>query len=210
MLVDTAQAHSGTKSIHFHAASVNNGVRAYLLTQGAPTFPVASKQIYVRFMMYIGRYMSISTGSVHNRIAWVGSAATLSAGNNGPGYSFATYNGLTVERLANPGQGFQRNTSIRLDAPGRRDKWQCFEFSIDDQGGAPAGEKPDSTTLPRIWDNGEEVKLSAAGSSESWLPAPFEALLFSLWCPQTDPMPTDYWIDDVVMSTERIRCPIAE
>jgi hypothetical protein len=47
VLVDTAQAHSGSKSVHLHASSVNTGVRAYLLTQGASTFPVAGKQVSV-------------------------------------------------------------------------------------------------------------------------------------------------------------------
>jgi hypothetical protein len=81
--------------------------------------------------------------------------------------------------------------------------------ALDNKGGVPAGEQPTSTTMPHIWQEGEELKLSAGGSSEPWLPAPFEALQFSLWCPQTDSMPTDYWIDDVVMSNKRIQCPVA-
>jgi hypothetical protein len=48
-------AHSGTKAVHFHSTTVNNGQRAYILTQGAPAFPVTADAVYVRFMMYIGR-----------------------------------------------------------------------------------------------------------------------------------------------------------
>lgn len=47
--------------------------------------------------------------------------------------------------------------------------------------------------MPHIWQDDQELKLAAAGSSEAWLPAPFE----------TDPMLTDYWIDDIVMSAQR-------
>jgi hypothetical protein len=207
VVVDDVHAHSGTKAVHFHSSPVNNGQRAYILTQGAPVFPVAGDTLYVRFMMYIGRYMSVAGTSIHNRIAWVGAAATLASGGNGPGYAFVTYNGVAVERLTNPSQGFQRDTGQHLDDVSREGKWQCFEFEIDNKGGVPAGEQSSSTTMPHIWQEGTELKLAAAGSSEPWLPAPFEALQFSLWCPQTDPMPTDYWIDDVVMSTKRIGCP---
>lgn len=207
VMVDTTHARSGTKAVHFHATTVSNSQRAYLLNQAAPVFPVTGNKLYVRFMMYIGRYMSVTGTSIHNRIAWVGSAATLSSGGNGPGYSFATYNGLTIERLTNPSQGFQRDTGQKLDDVARQNKWQCFEFEIDNMGGVPAGELAGSTVMPHIWQEGTELKLSAAGTAEQWLPAPFEALQFSLWCPQTDPMPTDYWIDDIVMSGQRINCP---
>lgn len=209
VVVDTTHARSGTKAVHFHSSPVNNSQRAYILAQGAPVFPVAGDRLYVRFMLYIGRYISVSGTSIHNRIAWVGAASTLSSGGNGPGYSFATYNGITIERLTNPNQGFQRDTSQHLDDVSRQGKWQCFEFEIDNKGGVPPGEQSSSTVMPHIWQEGTELKLAAAGSSEAWLPVPFEALQFSLWCPQTDPMATDYWIDDVVMSTERIKCPEA-
>jgi hypothetical protein len=209
VVVDTTHAHSGTKAVHFHSTTVNNGQRAYILTQGAPAFPVTADAVYVRFMMYIGRYMSVSGTSTHNRIAWLGSAATLASGGNGPGYAFVTYNGIAVERLTNPSQGFQRDASQHMDDASRQNKWQCFEFEIDNKGGVPSGEQSSSTTVPHIWQEGQALKLSAAGSSEPWLPVPFEALQFSLWSPQTDPMPTDYWIDDIAMSTQRIQCPPA-
>src|SRR5206468_11812552 len=99
VVVDDMHAHSGTKAVHFHSSPVNNGQRAYILTQGAPVFPAAGDKLYVRFMMYIGRYMSVAGASIHNRIAWVGSAATLASGGNGPGYALVTYNGVAVERL---------------------------------------------------------------------------------------------------------------
>lgn len=204
--IDTVHARSGKKAVHFHSASVDNGQRAYMLTQGAPGFPVVSDILYVRFMFYIGRYITLSSG-VHNRIAWVGSSAQLaSGGGNGPGYIFATYNGIGIERLET-NHGFQRDTTQHMDDASRANKWQCFEFSIDNKGGVPPGEKANSTTRPHIWQDGVELKLAAGGSSEAWLAAPFEALQFSLWCPQTDTKGTDYWIDDVVVSTSRIGCP---
>ena len=210
VVVDTMHAYSGAKSVHFHATSVNNSQRAYILTQGAPVFPVAADTLFVRFMLYIGRYMSVPGTSIHNRIAWVGAASTLASGGNGPGYAFVTYNGIAIERLTNPNQGFERDTSQHLDDAARQNTWQCFEFEIDNKGGVPPGEGSGSTVMPHIWQAGTELRLAAAGSSENWLPAPFEALQFSLWCPQTDPMPTDYWIDDILMSDRRINCPPAK
>lgn len=205
VVIDSTHPHSGTKSAHFHAMPLNNGTRAYILRQGAG-FPVTGNTYFVRFMLYIGRYMDNGSG-MHNRMVWMGPVSTLMSGASGPGYGFATYNGIAIERYTQPGGGFQRDTSQHMEDASRANKWQCFELELDNAGGAPPGENADSTVMPHIWQDGTALKLGAGGSKETWNAQPFEALQFSLWCPQTDTMAVDYWIDDVVVSTQRINCP---
>jgi len=204
VVVDAIHAHGGTKAVHFHGTTRDRAEQAYILTQGAPVFPVAGGRVFVRFMLYNVRYPSAP--GAHTRLAWVGAAATLAAGGNGEGYVFADFNGIAIERLAT-NQGFFRNTSQHMNDPARVGRWQCFEFEVDNMGGPPPGGT--GTVLPHIWQEGQALTLAFGGNNANWNASVFEALQFSLWSPQTDTMPADYWIDDVVMGTQRVNCPAA-
>jgi len=201
-VVDAVHAYSGSKAVHFHGISNNNSQYTFMTAAGAPTFPVATDKLYVRFMLYVARWPA----GTHTRLAWVGTAQALSTpqrGFDGAGYSLCNYNGIAIERFAS---GYFRNTSKHLVDASRRDKWSCFEFEIDNKGGPPP--RGSGTALPHIWEDGQEYSLALAGSkSVPYNAIPFEALQFSIWSPQSDAVAADYWVDDVVMSKVRINCP---
>lgn len=206
VVVDTMHPHSGTKAVHFSSPSITSTDKVYIFTKDAP-FPIMADRIFVRFMMYINRFTAAPPTAMHTRIAWVGPSSVLLSGANGAGYAFATYNGIAIERILDPNKGWQRDTTQHMEDAARQGKWQCFEFELDNKGGVPPGEKAGSTMMPHIWQDGKELSLAAGGTSDVWQAVSFESLQFSLWCQQTDPMPSEYWLDDIVVSTQRINCP---
>ena len=78
-------------------------------------------------------------------------------------------------------------------------------MEIANTGGPPAGGAT-GPALPHIWEDSVELKLSEKGGG-NYAAITFEAVLFSLWSPQTDTSAADYWIDDVAVSTSRVNCP---
>lgn len=206
-VVDGVHAFSGSKAAHFHGVADNNRQYTFMTAQQAPTFPVLSNKVFVRFMLYIGRWPSAT--ATHTRLAWLGTAQALSTpqrGFDGGGYVLCNYNGVAIERLAS---GYFRNTSANMREDSRVGKWSCFEMEIDNTGGPPTGGV--GGALPHIFEDDKEYTLALAGDhSVPYNAIKFEALQFSLWSPQTDTVTADYWIDDVAMSTQRISCPSKE
>jgi hypothetical protein len=203
-VVDDMHAFSGTKAAHFHGKVDNNRQYTFMTAEQAPIFPVASEKLFVRFMLLITQWPSST--ATHTRLAWVGTTQALSTpqqGFDGAGYVLCNYNGVAIERLDS---GFFRNTATNLREPTRVGKWACFEMEIDNTGGPPPGGV--GAALPHIFEADKEYTLALAGDkSVAWNGVKFEALQFSLWSPQTDTVTADYWIDDVVMSTQHIGCP---
>lgn len=202
--VDSEHAFAGTKAAHFQGKV--NGASAYALlyTAEPAVFPVVSSKLFVRFMLYIQRYPQNSP--MHTRLVSLGSARALSnpfQPADGQGYVLADYNGIAVERLSS---GYFRDTQRRFADAARVGKWQCFELGIDNQGGpVPGG---NGAALPHIWEGGQELSLALSGDKNVPYGAiPFEALQLSLFAYQTDTGTADYWIDDIVVSKERIGCP---
>jgi hypothetical protein len=203
-VIDSVHPHSGSKSAHFHGKVSNNSQYTFMTANQAPTFPVNSSKVFVRFMLFITQWPSAT--ATHTRLAWLGTNEALSTpqrGFDGAGYNLCNYNGIAIERFAS---GYYRNTSANMRDSSRVGKWSCFEMEIDNAGGPPTGGV--GNALPHIFENDKEYTLALAGDhSVPYNAIKFEALQFSLWSPQTDTVTADYWIDDVVMSTQRINCP---
>jgi hypothetical protein len=64
-----------------------------------------------------------------------------------------------------------------------------------------------------IWVDGRDLPLSPAGSSShgmtaaTWDPVVFEMFMIGLYGYQADEQPADFWIDDLLVTPERMGCP---
>lgn len=194
--VDGERAFSGDKSLH--VTGKLNADHAYI-TAPVEDSPVA----HVRFMMYTASYPASS--GVHTRLALLG-LSNAASGSPYSSYSLATYNGLAIERVNSI---YLRDTGTKLDDPKLTNRWVCFEFGVDKTGG-------EGNVKVQIWIDGRELSLSPAGSSShgqtsnSWDPVVFEMFMIGLYGYQSDSQPADYWIDDVLVTSERAACPAVE
>ena len=208
LVVDSMQ---GSKAAHFHGKVSQSGgskEQAFMLAEGAP-FPVTGTTFYMRFMLYGTRFPFTGVSDAnHIALAWVGSSKALNSPDRGAtneGYMLADYNGIAIQPMWS---GYFRDTTRHFKDANQANKWHCWEFEIDNAGGPPPGQG--GVALPHIWEDGVELKLSPAGSGATYAAIPFEAILFSLWSPQTDTSAADYWVDDVAVSKSRINCPAAK
>lgn len=196
VVVDGERAFSGDKSLH--VTGKLNADHAYITT------PVEDSEVaHVRFMMYTASYPASS--GVHTRLALLG-LSNAASGSPYTSYSLATYNGLAMERVNSI---YLRDTGTRLDDSKLQNRWVCFEFGVDKTGG-------DGNVKVHIWIDGQNLSLSPAGSSShgqtsnSWDPVVFEMFMIGLYGYQSDSQLADYWIDDLLVTRDRVGCPAVE
>ncbi len=176
-----------------------NSDKAYIQTPLA----ITATTIFVRFMMYTAGYPSSS--GVHTRLLRIGTAAGTAAGTAENSYSLSSYNGTAIEKVNSI---YLRDTGTHFNDAGNKNRWICWEFEIDKTGGA-------GKVTPHIWVDGRQLSLSVAGSathgmtSPSWDPIPIEVLVMGLDGFQADPVRADFWIDDLVVTSQRVGCPAA-
>ncbi len=195
--VDTSRPFSGQKALH--VTGMMNSDKAYIQTPLA----ITATTIFVRFMMYTAGYPSSS--GVHTRLLRIGTAAGTAAGTAENSYSLSSYNGTAIEKVNSI---YLRDTGTHFNDAGNKNRWICWEFEIDKTGGA-------GKVTPHIWVDGRQLSLSVAGSathgktSPSWDPIPIEVLVMGLDGFQPDPVRADFWIDDLVVNSQRVGCPAA-
>ena len=101
-----------------------------------------------------------------------------------------------------------RDTGTHFNDDGNKNHWICWEFEIDKTGGT-------GKVTPHIWQDGRQLSLSVAGSathgmtSPSWDPIAIEVLVLGLKGSSRDPVRADFWIDDLVVHSQRVGCPAA-
>ena len=195
--VDTTKSFSGQKSVH--VTGMMNGFQGDRANIATPV-AIDSKTVWVRFMMYTASYPASS--GVHTRLMRLGTAAGAALGSPESSYSFATYNGTAIEKVNTV---LQRNAGTKLNDSANKNRWICWEFEIDKTGGI-------GKVVPHIWLDMKELSLSPAGgashgmTSPSWDPINIEVFIMGLEGYQPDPIPADYWIDDVIISSQRVGC----
>lgn len=197
ILVDASRAFSGKQSLHVTGRM--NQDRANISRPLQTDSPTA----YVRFMYYATSYPASS--GVHTRLMRIGTMQAAS-GNPDSSYSLASYNGTAIEKVNSI---YLRDTGTKLNAPSVLNRWTCWEFAIDKTEGV-------GKVNVRLWLDGRELKLSVAGSpshgmtSPSWDPIPFELFMLGLDGFQSDPQPADFWIDDLLVTPQRVGCKPVE
>jgi hypothetical protein len=193
--VEDSRFFSGKKSIH-----VTGQLRDDKANITAP-LAIGAKSFFVRFMMYTASYPASS--GVHTRLVRMGLNEGTGAGDPESSFSLATYNGTSVEKV---NAILLRNTATKLNDPALKNHWICWEFAVDMSGGPKKVE-------PQIWLDGRQLALAPAGSAShgqttpDWNPIPIEVFYMGLDGFQSDPVPADFWIDDLVVHSQRIGCP---
>ncbi len=193
--VETARPFSGRNALHVTGMMAAD--RAYLQRPMA----TAATTIYVRFMMYTLSYPSSS--GVHTRLLRIGTAVGTAAGTAENSYGLSSYNGTSIEKINSI---YLRSTSTHFNDDALKNRWVCWEFEIDKTGGM-------GKVVPHIWVDGKELGLSVAGSathgmtSPSWDPIPIEVIVLGLDGFQPDPVRADFWIDDLIVHSQRAGCP---
>jgi hypothetical protein len=193
--VESSRPFSGTKSLR--VTGTMNADRANVKRPLA----ITANTVFVRFMMYTIGYPSSS--GVHTRLMRLGTSAGAAQGTPDSSYSFANYNGTAIEKVNSI---YLRNTATRLNDTAVKNRWVCWEFAIDKTGGV-------GRVTPHLWLDGRELALAAAGSSShgmtspSWDPIPIEVLILGLDGFQSDAVRADFWIDELVIGSQRVGCP---
>jgi len=193
--VETARPFSGRNALHVTGMMAAD--RAYV----EMPMLTAAKTIHVRFMMYTLSYPSSS--GVHTRLLRIGTAVGTAAGTAENSYGLASYNGTSIEKVNSI---YLRSTSTHFNDDALKNRWVCWEFEIDKTGGM-------GKVVPHIWVDGKELGLSVAGSashgmtSPSWDPIPIEVIVMGLDGFQPDPVRADFWIDDLIVNSQRVGCP---
>jgi hypothetical protein len=197
IVVDTVKPFSGQKAVH--VTGMMNSDRANVQMPMA----IDAKTVWVRFMMFTASYPSSS--GVHTRLMRLGTAAGAPKGDPESCYSLASYNGTAIEKVNSI---YLRNTGTHFNDSAVKNQWVCWEWEIDKTGGV-------GKVAPHIWVDGKELSLSVAGSSShgmtspSWDPINIEIFSMGLDGYQSDPVPADFWIDELVINSQRVGCPAA-
>jgi hypothetical protein len=193
--VEDSRFFSGKKSIH-----VTGQLRNDKANITAP-LAIGAKSFFVRFMMYTASYPASS--GVHTRLVRMGLNEGTGAGDPESSFSLATYNGTSVEKV---NAILLRNTATKLNDPALKNRWICWEFAVDMSGGPKNVE-------PKIWLDGRLLALAPAGSAShgqttpDWNPIAIEVFYMGLDGFQPDAVPADFWIDDLIVHSQRIGCP---
>jgi len=196
IVVDATRAFSGKQSLHVSGKMAKD--HANISRPIQTTSPTA----YVRFMYYGTSYPA--SAGVHTRLARIGTTEAAS-GDPYTSYSLASYNGTAIEKVNSI---YLRDTGTKLNDPKLLNRWACLEFAVDMSGGA-------GKVKVQIWVDGQELKLSAAGSSShgmttaSWDPIALEVFMLGLDGYQDDAQLADFWIDDLSITPQRVGCKAA-
>jgi hypothetical protein len=193
--VEDSRFFSGNKSIR-----VTGQLRNGAANIKAP-LAIGETSFFVRFMMYTASYPASS--GVHTRLVRMGLNEGTGAGDPESSFSLATYNGTSVEKV---NAILLRNTGTKLNDAALKNRWVCWEWAVDMSGGP-------KKVVPKIWLDGRELALSPAGSAAhggttpDWNPIAIEVFYMGLDGFQPDAIPADFWVDDLVVHSQRIGCP---
>lgn len=207
--VDEAQAFSGTKAAHVNAALGGTYARSYMaLDQGSPAniFPAAAQEMYGRSMMYL---QAIPNADSH--WTFIQGEGLAADGTHNALYRFGGQHQNGAGLMAN-----YETTSISTDCWDHSESvmpagaWTCVEwrFAV-------------ATNEMQFWLNGTEIAdihvtqqgegcVGTALDGQWIAPPAFQTLYLGWEHYQLPANPIDLWVDDVVVSTERVGCPAAQ
>jgi hypothetical protein len=214
-VIDTAQFHSGSKSVKFVAASGTGSKTAYLRLMSTSVLPVMPNMFYGRMMF---RLEAAPTGDVHwtflegsGLIAGQNYHALYRYGGQHPVMNGSTFVGSQM--MANyetpdsyggtgPSSDCWKHANKVVIPVG---KWSCAEWQFDG-----------TTNTMRFWLDGAAVDtLTVTGTGEGcvnqpsnyvWAAPTFDRMDLGWESYQQDDART-IWIDDVVLSKTKVGCP---
>lgn len=208
--VDEVQAFSGTQAAHVNATLGAAYRRGYMaLDQGSPAniFPAAAQEMYGRSMMYLQ-----AIPGVMSHWTFIQGEGPSADGTHNALYRYGGQHQNGAQLMANyetttnavSTDCWDHSASVMPTAT-----WTCVEwrFAV-------------ATNEMQFWLNGTEltdIHVTQQGEgcvgnslNGQWIAPPaFETLYLGWEHYQLPTNPIDLWIDDVVISTERVGCPAA-
>jgi hypothetical protein len=189
-LIDDTQAHSGTKSVHFHG-----GANPAQITK---PLPMGTTKLYVRAWIYQTRQLGMNPGANHETL--IGIRKTTGGANDevrfGEIKGVIGTNEVPTDNIAPKMEQWGMGPAITANA------WHCFEVAfLADQAQHTLHAWVDGTLVHEItagdqWQNG----AMPAG----WLNGMFVEVVLG-WHSFSSAT-NDVWLDDLVLSNERIGC----
>jgi hypothetical protein len=214
-VIDTAQFHSGAKSVKFVAAAGTGSKTAYLRLMSTSVLPVTPNIVYGRMMF---RLESAPTGDVHwtflegsGQIAGQNYHALYRYGGQHPVMNGSTFVGSQLMANYDTPDSYS-GTGPSSDCWKHANKvvvpvakWSCAEWQFDG-----------TTNTMRFWLDGAAVDtLTVMGTGEGcvnqpsnyvWTAPTFDRMDLGWESYQQDDART-IWIDDVVLSKTKVGCP---
>jgi hypothetical protein len=202
--VDGTKPFTGTKAVHFTAtASTANLLQIW--KQGAPLFPVKNNTFYGRVMMWLTRQ---PTGGVHFNT--VQANGLLPNTTQIAKYAYgAMYEELIAGYTVRPTE-----TALPTIDCGKRTgttgypvgRWVCAEWKFD---GANDElhywlDGVAQTAVDVVKGDGTCGVNTPTGNR--WQAPVFDKLMLG-WYSQAYAMPVELWMDDIVISTDKVGCP---
>lgn len=186
-LVDSTRAHSGTKSVHFHAKSN----QAFLMK----ALPANTNKLYVRAWFYMTRQLGQNPGANHETLIGINK-------DKDNEIRFGEIKGAIGTNEVPTD-----NISPKMDLWGKgpviaANKWVCIEVAF-------IGDQPQHEL--HAWADGTEVHSITMGDQwqngvmpATWLSGKFVNVILG-WQSFSN-AENDVWMDDLVLSTSRINC----
>jgi hypothetical protein len=186
-LVDSTRAHTGTKSVHFHAGSN----QAFLMK----ALPTGTNKLYVRAWFYMTRQLGQNPGANHETLIGINK-------DKDNEIRFGEIKGAIGTNEVPTD-----NISPKMDLWGKgpviaANKWACIEVAfIGDQAQHELHAWADATEVHSItmgdqWQNGT--------MPATWLNGKFVNVILG-W-QSFSSATNDVWMDDLVLSTSRVGC----
>jgi hypothetical protein len=212
--VDEVHAHSGKRAVHVFAPKGASYRRGYFAIHDAPVFPAASQEMYGRIMVWLDEAPVTPRGQ--HDVHW-----TLLQGEGRSRDD--RFN--SIYRFGGQHQaGLGLMTNFETTPPVKSDCWQHSASQLPVQEWACVEwHFVVARNELEFWLNGTELSdlhvqgraqapgsgcLSTAELGGEWLAPPAFQSLYLGWeryqAPEND---QNAWIDDVVVSTERVGCP---
>ena len=197
--VDETRAYRGRRSVRFTTDGMANYRRAYIVLQGAPTFPLPGNVMWGRAMMWL---TAAPNGSVHwTNIEGEGPVA-------GETYrSLTRYGGQHSKRLmANyDTRGVATDCWDHSTTVFPEGRWACFEWRFN----GPANEQ-------NLWLDGVAISdITVMGQGEGciqhtlqdrWIAPQYDTLRLG-WQHYQATFAHELWMDEVAVDDQRIGCP---
>lgn len=201
--VDTTRSFSGSKSVLLTVKQGLTNQKAYLSTTAASVFPFPNHAMYGRMMVFIDAVPQSSQGPHWSTIRADGPALPGAPSN----ISSASYRlGVMNQKrfLANYQNSlspdcYRNATTAKL--PEKR--WACVEWFYD---------SPNKEV--RLWLDGQAA-ITVTGKGDgcvnpyegTWYGPAMNALMLGINNYQASPIDVAYWLDDVILDTQRVGCP---
>jgi hypothetical protein len=186
LVVDASKAFSGKQAIHIKVDLKGGGSVGIGTKAGDMAFAGGGDTHYLRFMLYQSP-MNVG-GDLHARLVRLGTMNAPS-GSNGTGYAFSLHSypkpvSIQLESMNDV------YVSTRIEPP--TDKWVCWEVQYG----------PGTISW---WQDGKMVNSPVPGK---WTKVSLEML--EVGFETFTQVAAELWIDDIVVDTKRVGCPVAQ